>query len=68
MTQHPTLTSPLQLRGHTLRNRIVFGAHTNNMSDRGSRAAAGKISCGTRLGRGGDGGLRTRAGASDRAC
>jgi 2,4-dienoyl-CoA reductase-like NADH-dependent reductase (Old Yellow Enzyme family)/thioredoxin reductase len=27
--------SPLQLRGETLRNRIVFGAHTANMSDQG---------------------------------
>ncbi len=35
MSLHPRLTSPLQLRGHTLRNRIVFGAHTNNMSDQG---------------------------------
>lgn len=35
MTTHRHLTSPLQLRGHTLRNRIVFGAHTNNMSDQG---------------------------------
>lgn len=35
MTQHRHLLSPLDLRGHTLRNRIVFGAHTNNMSDRG---------------------------------
>ena len=35
MTQHPRLMSPLTLRGHTLRNRIVFGAHTNNMSDQG---------------------------------
>ncbi|MDQ2066273.1 FAD-dependent oxidoreductase [Xinfangfangia sp. CPCC 101601] len=35
MTQFRHLTSPLQLRGHTLRNRIVFGAHTNNMSDQG---------------------------------
>ncbi|WP_435256809.1 FAD-dependent oxidoreductase [Thioclava sp. FR2] len=35
MTRHPHLLSPLQLRGHTLRNRIVFGAHTNNMSDQG---------------------------------
>ncbi|AWD21801.1 FAD-dependent oxidoreductase [Fuscovulum blasticum] len=35
MTQHRHLTSPLSLRGHTLRNRIVFGAHTNNMSDMG---------------------------------
>ena len=23
------------MRGHTLRNRIVFGAHTANMSDKG---------------------------------
>lgn len=35
MTTHPRLMSPLQLRGYTLRNRIVFGAHTNNMSDMG---------------------------------
>ncbi|MEH7828543.1 FAD-dependent oxidoreductase [Gemmobacter denitrificans] len=33
--RHPRLMQPLQLRGHTLRNRIVFGAHTNNMSDLG---------------------------------
>lgn len=35
LTQHPRLMSPLTLRGHTLRNRIVFGAHTANMSDQG---------------------------------
>ena len=35
MSQHRRLLSPLQLRGQTLRNRIVFGAHTNNMSDMG---------------------------------
>ena len=35
MSQHHRLLSPLQLRGQTLRNRIVFGAHTNNMSDMG---------------------------------
>ena len=35
MTQHRHLLSPLTLRGHTLRNRIVFGAHTANMSDAG---------------------------------
>ena len=35
MTQHRHLLSPLSLRGQTLRNRIVFGAHTNNMSDQG---------------------------------
>ncbi len=34
-TTHPHLMSPLALRGHTLRNRIVFGAHTANMSDMG---------------------------------
>ena len=32
MSQHPKLLSPLPLRGHTLRNRIVFGAHTANMA------------------------------------
>ncbi|PTX47888.1 2,4-dienoyl-CoA reductase-like NADH-dependent reductase (Old Yellow Enzyme family) [Gemmobacter caeni] len=35
MTQHPRLMSPLTLRGQTLRNRIVFGAHTNNMAEMG---------------------------------
>ena len=35
MTQHRNLLSPIELRGQTLRNRIVFGAHTNNMSDMG---------------------------------
>lgn len=35
MTQHPRLMSPLTLRDETLRNRIVFGAHTANMSDQG---------------------------------
>lgn len=35
MSAHHHLLQPLQLRGHTLRNRIVFGAHTNNMSDQG---------------------------------
>ncbi len=35
MTRHPRLLAPLSLRGQTLRNRIVFGAHTNNMSDQG---------------------------------
>ncbi len=34
-SQHPHVMSPITLRGHTLRNRIVFGAHTNNMSDQG---------------------------------
>ncbi|MEI6098946.1 MAG: FAD-dependent oxidoreductase [Alphaproteobacteria bacterium] len=33
MTKH--LLSPLTLRGQTLRNRIVFGAHTANMSEAG---------------------------------
>ena len=32
---HPRLLQPIQLRGETLRNRIVFGAHTANMSDQG---------------------------------
>jgi 2,4-dienoyl-CoA reductase-like NADH-dependent reductase (Old Yellow Enzyme family) len=35
MSHHPRLMQPLQLRGQTLRNRIVFGAHTANMSDMG---------------------------------
>jgi 2,4-dienoyl-CoA reductase-like NADH-dependent reductase (Old Yellow Enzyme family) len=35
MTGHPHLLSPIRLRGQTLRNRIVFGAHTANMSDMG---------------------------------
>ncbi|MEZ5886908.1 MAG: FAD-dependent oxidoreductase [Paracoccaceae bacterium] len=32
---HPRLLSPITLRGTTLRNRIVFGAHTANMADMG---------------------------------
>jgi 2,4-dienoyl-CoA reductase-like NADH-dependent reductase (Old Yellow Enzyme family) len=32
---HPRLMQPLRLRDQTLRNRIVFGAHTANMSDDG---------------------------------
>lgn len=32
---HSSLLQPLALRGQTLRNRIVFGAHTANMSDNG---------------------------------
>lgn len=35
MTQHPRLLSPLTLRDQTLRNRIVFGAHTANMAKDG---------------------------------
>ncbi len=35
MTAHPRLMQPLTLRGQTLRNRIVFGAHTANMSEQG---------------------------------
>lgn len=35
MTAYPRLSQPLTLRGHTLRNRIVFGAHTANMSENG---------------------------------
>lgn len=31
----PRLFSPLTLRSHTLRNRIVFGAHTTNMAVEG---------------------------------
>ncbi|TDQ17762.1 NADH:flavin oxidoreductase/NADH oxidase family protein [Phyllobacterium brassicacearum] len=31
----PRLFSPLQLRSHTLRNRLVFGAHTSNMAVEG---------------------------------
>lgn len=53
MTQHPRLMSPLKLRDHTLRNRIVFGAHTANMSDQGdARAAVREVSAGTRAWRG----------------
>ncbi|MCB1377810.1 MAG: FAD-dependent oxidoreductase [Alphaproteobacteria bacterium] len=33
--QFPALFQPLQLRHKTLRNRVVFGAHTANMSDMG---------------------------------
>ena len=35
MTAFPNLFQPLQLRGQTLRNRIVFGAHTANMAEAG---------------------------------
>ena len=28
----PRLASPLKIGSHTLRNRVVFGAHTSNMS------------------------------------
>lgn len=35
MSTFPRLTSPLDLRHKTLRNRIVFGAHTANMSVNG---------------------------------
>ncbi|PYF08176.1 2,4-dienoyl-CoA reductase-like NADH-dependent reductase (Old Yellow Enzyme family) [Rhodobacter viridis] len=35
MTHHRHLLSPLDLRGQRLRNRIVFGAHTNNMAENG---------------------------------
>lgn len=34
-TAHPRLMSPLTLRDQTLRNRIVFGAHTANMAEDG---------------------------------
>lgn len=33
--QFPALFRPLQLRHKTLRNRIVFGSHTANMSEKG---------------------------------
>ncbi len=35
MTHYPALFDALQLRHRTLENRIVFGAHTANMSDLG---------------------------------
>ncbi len=35
MTHFPAIFQPLQLRHKTLRNRIVFGAHTANMADAG---------------------------------
>lgn len=35
MTAFPRLFTPVPLRGHTLRNRIVFGAHTANMAVKG---------------------------------
>ncbi len=35
MTSFPRLFNPTQLRGKTLRNRIVFGAHTANMAEGG---------------------------------
>ena len=31
----PLLFSPVNIRGHKLKNRIVFGAHTSNMSEKG---------------------------------
>ena len=33
--KHSRLMEPLTLRDHTLRNRVVFGAHTSNMSEGG---------------------------------
>ncbi len=33
--KHTAIFQPLQLRHKTLRNRIVFGAHTANMSHNG---------------------------------
>ncbi len=35
MSRHRHLVTPVTLRGRALRNRIVFGAHTNNMADGG---------------------------------
>ena len=32
---YPHLAAPIALRGHTLRNRVVFGAHTANMAVEG---------------------------------
>lgn len=34
-TLFPKLLSPIRLRGHQLRNRVVFGAHTANMAEQG---------------------------------
>ena len=34
-TAYPKIFSPIRLRGHTLRNRVVFGAHTANMAEDG---------------------------------
>ncbi len=31
----PRLFSTINLRGHTMRNRIIFGAHTTNMAEQG---------------------------------
>ena len=33
--RYPRLFSPIDLRGRTLRNRVVFGAHTANMAEKG---------------------------------
>ena len=35
LTSQKHMLAPLTLRGHRLRNRVVFGAHTANMSDMG---------------------------------
>jgi 2,4-dienoyl-CoA reductase-like NADH-dependent reductase (Old Yellow Enzyme family)/thioredoxin reductase len=35
MGPYPRLAEPVALRGHTLRNRVVFGAHTANMAVEG---------------------------------
>ncbi len=35
MTAYPNLSAPASLRGRTLRNRVVFGAHTANMAVEG---------------------------------
>lgn len=34
-TEFPHIFKPLKLRHKTLRNRIVFGAHTANMAQNG---------------------------------
>lgn len=35
MTHYPKLFAPIQLRHKTLKNRIIFGAHTANMAEQG---------------------------------
>ena len=35
----PLLFSSIEIRGRSLRNRIVFGAHTSNMSEQGLTSA-----------------------------
>ena len=35
----PLLFSPIEIRGRSLRNRIIFGAHTSNISEHGLPSA-----------------------------